>query len=148
MRYRFDFDKEKCSACGACVLACIDQNEIDIKNGQIPFRNVFENEEVKDGHVEYTYASTGCVHCEDAPCVEVCPVGCIVKDEETGLIVCDTSICIGCHRCAMACPYGVPSFGTDGKMYKCDGCIERVKHGMEPACSRVCPTGALEFKKR
>jgi Fe-S-cluster-containing dehydrogenase component len=54
----------------------------------------------------------------------------------------------------MACPYGIPSFGEDGKMKKCDACIERQKAGMLPACIKVCPTGALtllteeEFVKR
>lgn len=54
----------------------------------------------------------------------------------------------------MACPYGVPGFGPDGKMRKCDACIERQRAGMLPACVKVCPTGALvlltedEFKAR
>ena len=56
------------------------------------------------------------------------------------------SACIGCHSCAMACPYGAPSFGTDGKMIKCDGCIERWRHGLEPACVRTCPTGAIALR--
>ena len=43
----------------------------------------------------------------------------------------------------MACPFGVPSFNREGKMEKCDGCSVRLAHGMEPACVRVCPTGAL-----
>ena len=43
----------------------------------------------------------------------------------------------------MACPYGVPTFGPDGKMRKCDACMERQKAGLVPACVKVCPTGAL-----
>ena len=43
----------------------------------------------------------------------------------------------------MACPYGVPTFGDDGKMRKCDACIERQKAGLLPSCVKVCPTGAL-----
>ena len=76
------------------------------------------------------------------------------KDAETGFTLYNTSNCIGCHSCAMACPYGIPSFGEDGKMKKCDACIERQKAGMLPACVKVCPTGALtllteeEFVKR
>ena len=45
----------------------------------------------------------------------------------------------------MACPYGVPSFGADGKMVKCDGCYVRIHRGLVPACVKVCPTGALRL---
>ena len=59
------------------------------------------------------------------------------------VMVIDQRRCIGCHSCAMACPYGIPSFGPDGKMVKCDACYERQKAGLVPACVKVCPTGAL-----
>jgi Fe-S-cluster-containing dehydrogenase component len=52
--------------------------------------------------------------------------------------------CIGCHSCSIACPFGVPRFGADGTMQKCDLCSERLKAGLEPACVRVCPTRALQ----
>lgn len=58
----------------------------------------------------------------------------------------DQDKCIGCHSCAMACPYGAPtflSFDERDKMVKCDGCIERLRNGLEPACVRACPVGAL-----
>ena len=84
------------------------------------------------------------MHCSDAPCVISCPVGCLSKDGDTGFTLYDNTNCIGCHSCAMACPFGVPSFNRMGKMQKCDGCIERQLHGMELACTRVCPTGALK----
>lgn len=54
--------------------------------------------------------------------------------------------CIGCHSCAMACPFAQPCFnGASGKMTKCDGCVDRVKHGLKPACVKVCPFGALQL---
>jgi len=145
MKIVFNLDVSKCSACGACAVACMDQNDIDTKNGQAPFRIVFDYEESMNGQIQYTYASMACMHCSDAPCIKGCPSGCISKDEDTGLTVYDNANCIGCRSCALACPYGAPSFGADGKMLKCDGCVERVKRGMEPACTRVCPVGALTF---
>ena len=85
------------------------------------------------------------MHCEDAPCIKGCPTGCLRKDGETRFTVYDASVCIGCHSCAMACPFGAPRFGRDGRLKKCDGCAERVKHGMQPACVRVCPFDALKL---
>lgn len=140
----FDLDPQKCTACCACVLACMDQNDIDSAHGQHPLRNALELEgKNKDGTPVFSYLSVGCMHCEDAPCVMSCPVGCLWKDTETGLTLYNNAACIGCHSCAMACPFGAPSFGADGRMIKCDGCIDRLRAGMIPACVRVCPTGAL-----
>ena len=143
MKRYIDLDLEKCSACGACAVACMDQNDIDIQT-EIPFRHVFMAGKNGIHGKEPIYASLACMHCSDAPCVISCPVGCLSKDGDTGFTLYDNTNCIGCHSCAMACPFGVPSFNRMGKMQKCDGCIERQLHGMEPACTRVCPTGALK----
>ena len=139
MKLYLDLDMEKCSACGACAVACMDQNDID-PTKQTPFRNVYCLE-----HQGMQYASLSCMHCKDAPCVLACPSGCLRKDPVSGFTVYDNENCIGCHSCAMACPFGVPSFNAQGKMEKCDGCSVRIAHGMEPACVRVCPTGALKL---
>jgi len=137
----FDLDPDRCCACGACVIACLDQNDIDPDGGEQPRR-------LSSG-VEYgekqAYLSVSCFHCDDAPCIMACPVGCLSKDEETGFTVYDNSGCIGCHSCAMACPFGAPAFGADGKMYKCDGCNTRVRCGLEPACLSNCATGAIRL---
>ena len=150
----FDFDPSKCTACLACVMACMDQNDIDAAHHQHPFRNAAELESEDGGSQKFSFLSVACMHCEDAPCVMGCPSSCLYKDPESGLTLYDNTNCIGCHSCAMACPYGVPGFGPDGKMRKCDACIERQRAGMLPACVKVCPTGALvlltedEFKAR
>lgn len=133
------FDPEKCSACGACSMACMDQNDTDIPAGEKPYRHIFTTAE--DGALKYY--SVSCMHCEDAPCIIACPCACLSKDE-SGFTVYDTTNCIGCHSCALACPFGVPSFGKDGKMQKCDACFTRQIYGYSPACVKVCPTGALK----
>ena len=138
MKMIFDLDMDRCCACGACAVACMDQNDIEITE-EPPLRKVFAMEGT-NGHA---YISMACMHCEDAPCIVACPVGCLSKDER-GLTVYDSTSCIGCHSCAMACPFGAPTYNRFGKMQKCDGCAERLSHGLEPACVRTCSLGALK----
>ena len=138
MKMIFDLDMDRCCACGACAVACMDQNDIEITE-EPPLLKVFAMEGT-NGHA---YISMACMHCEDAPCIVACPVGCLSKDER-GLTVYDSTSCIGCHSCAMACPFGAPTYNRFGKMQKCDGCAERLSHGLEPACVRTCSLGALK----
>ena len=142
MKYLIDLDASLCCACGACAVACMDQNDIDLKAGESPFRITFD---LESDNRKLAYISMACMHCEDAPCVNACPVGCLRKDESSGFTLYDTTNCIGCHSCALACPFGAPSFAAGGKMQKCDGCFTRIQCGMEPACVRHCPTGALRL---
>lgn len=145
MAYYFELDLTKCSACGACAVSCMDQNDIDVEAGERPFRQVFRSEvsDPETGKKRLNFYSVSCMHCPDAPCILACPSNCLYKDPETGFTLYDNTNCIGCHSCAMACPFGAPAYRVDGKMQKCDGCIERIKAGLIPACVRNCPTGAL-----
>lgn len=139
-----DFDPVACCGCGACAVACMDQNDYDPRTGNAPFRTIFETQEL-DGRPVFSHYSVACMHCSPAPCVTACPAGCLKKDPQTDLTIFDNTHCIGCHSCAMACPFGAPSFNGEGRMEKCNGCYLRLRHGMEPACVRVCPTGALRM---
>lgn len=144
MKYYVLFDPSKCCSCGACMMGCMDQNDVDVEAGEKAFRWVKEYEDPRGEEGNCTYLSISCRHCVDAPCVVGCPVGCLRKDPETGMTVYDQSKCIGCHSCAMACPFGIPAFSkSTGKMVKCDGCYVRIEHGMKPACVRACAFGAL-----
>lgn len=143
MSYRFVFDPSRCSACGACAVACMDQNDRDT-----PFRRCETRETGRGGDVKMQYLSIGCLHCENAPCIEACPMGCITRDAETGFVLCDNAACVGCRRCEAVCPVAAPVFDPDGKMRKCDGCITRVKAALPPACVRACPFGALGLEER
>ena len=90
--------------------------------------------------------SMGCNHCDDPACAKVCPVGAYVKEEEFGLVIQDHEACIGCQSCVQACPYGAPSYNEEeGKTQKCDGCIQWLKNGLEPACAGSCTTRALKW---
>lgn len=147
MRIVFDFDPVKCSACGACAIACMDQNDIDLSAGMQPFRKVY----LKESATDRLYLSISCMHCPDAPCAAACRLGCIRHDEATGLTLADTTKCVGCRMCAKACPYDAITFRPTGearpkaKMEKCHGCLERIQAGLDPACVQSCPTGALKW---
>ena len=138
-----DLDLDRCISCGACAVACMDQNDIEPLDGDIPFRSVCTLEEHKEEKVRYTNLSIACMHCADAPCVTGCPTASLYKDPDSGLTLYDGTNCIGCHSCAMACPFGVPAFSEENKLTKCDGCVQRVRAGFKPACVRVCPFNAL-----
>ncbi len=137
-------DKEKCSGCLACVVACLDQHydesEADAVSPRIYEKRVSE----RTGLVNYITRS--CMHCEDAPCVKACPLGVLEKDENGFVIVAHQRRCIECKRCQVACPHDVPQFNKEGKIVKCDGCAVRVAHGLQPACVRACNTGALSLE--
>ena len=142
MSVKFRFAEEKCMACGACAIACMDQCDVNIETGERPLRRVTQTE--TDG--VRRFFSVSCLHCADAPCAAACPKGCLWHDAELGLTLYDNENCIGCRACARACPVDAPTFVTaDGKikMKKCDGCAERVRVGLTPACVRACPVGAL-----
>lgn len=145
MKYVFVFDADRCCACSACMIGCMDQNDIDPSAGESCFRKTYDNEVgLADGSIYCAYLSAACMHCDDAPCITACPVGCLSKDPDTGFTIYDNTNCIGCKSCALACPFGAPRYRpVDGKMVKCDGCNTRVKYGLQPACVRACSFGAL-----
>lgn len=139
----FDLDLNRCVGCFACVVTCMDQNDIDV-SVEKPYRQITPIDSCFSATTKRAYLSIACMHCEDAPCIIACPTGALRKDEK-GMTVTQESLCIGCHSCAMACPYGAPKFSIGNKIRKCDGCAIRVENGLEPACVRACPTRALKF---
>jgi anaerobic dimethyl sulfoxide reductase subunit B len=143
MSHALYLDLNRCTGCMACAVACMDQNDLDASREGAAWRQVFTVEAGSYPEAKLRYISLACMHCEDAPCLMACPGGAISRDAVTRAVVVDGSLCIGCHSCSMACPFGVPRFGTDGTMRKCDLCTVRIENGLEPACVRVCPTKAL-----
>jgi carbon-monoxide dehydrogenase iron sulfur subunit len=96
-----------------------------------------------------------CRHCDDAPCVTVCPSGALSRESEAEPALVDQRKCIGCAYCVQACPFGVVVLaqcsGADvpeeGRVViKCDLCAKRLAEGLQPACVSSCPVGALMFE--
>ena len=93
-----------------------------------------------------------CRHCEDAPCMKVCPSGALSREGEDSPVLVDQDKCIGCAFCVEACPFGVIRLarraGSNADecptaVVKCDLCAERQTQGLQPACVTACPVGAL-----
>ena len=139
-------DVDRCSGCGACVVACMDQNDIFPEKGQPAFRRIYQVEDGQYPNASIRYVSIACLHCEDSPCIIACPTGAIKKDKKTKAVIVNRNLCIGCHSCALACPFGVPRYDSEDKMQKCNLCAERVEFGLQPACVKVCPVQALRFE--
>ena len=104
------------------------------------------------GEARVVHFPKSCLHCEDAPCVTVCPTGASYKRQEDGIVLVDEDKCIGCGLCAWSCAYGAREMdAAAGVMKKCTLCIDRIYNeeleevDRQPACVRTCPAGARHF---
>ena len=139
-RYGMLINTKKCVGCYACRVACQMVNGLESDEAFIKF------DEMEQGVYPNVYAEVvpvQCMHCEDAPCVHVCPTGASYIGEG-GVVRVDESKCIGCQYCLYACPYGVRTFSeADGVARKCTLCQHLTANGSaEPACVHNCPGGA------
>jgi len=148
VRAGFLVDLSKCVGCGACTLACQEINGLPVqasppKLSDTTFTMISTQNQV---HIKRQ-----CMHCLEPACVSVCPVGALQKTE-LGPVIYEEGRCIGCRYCMLACPFGIPKYEWENplpKVQKCTMCFhKRVSKGLEPACTSVCPSGALKFGDR
>jgi len=161
-RWGLLIDAGKCAAdCSACITACSDENgwkdtghpETDAQwIRKVTLRNKQTGREVS--------APMMCQHCEEPPCVDVCPTGASFKRKD-GIVLVDKHTCIGCRYCMMACPFKARSFVHEpvnnqkahaprgqGTVESCTLCVHRVDKGGAPACVEACAAtghGAITF---
>lgn len=159
------YDMSLCTACRGCQVSCKQWN--DKPAVQTTNRGSYENpkelssntwlkmrfiELERDNRLDWRFLRRSCMHCTDAGCMEVCPVGAIFRTEE-GFVNIDNEWCIGCGNCTQACPFHVPHLDHDGGVAsKCSACSasghNRLSQGLTPACVKSCPTGALSYDDR
>jgi formate dehydrogenase iron-sulfur subunit len=95
--------------------------------------------------MRWLMSSDVCKHCTNAACLDVCPTGSLFRTE-FGTVVVQEDICNGCGYCVPACPYGViDRRESDGRVFKCTLCYDRLRDGLEPACAKACPTESIQF---
>jgi formate dehydrogenase iron-sulfur subunit len=103
----------------------------------------YENEQ---GNLEWLIRKDGCMHCEDPGCLKACPAPGAIVQYANGIVDFISENCIGCGYCVKGCPFNIPRISpVDHKSYKCTLCSDRVAVGLEPACVKACPTGAIMF---
>lgn len=170
MRLGMLIDTARCIGCDTCAVACKTENNLpdgvwwnrvwtvggaerDTPGGTFP--NNF-----------LSFLTVACQHCDNPPCVPVCPTGATYKREEDGVVLVDYDKCIGCGACVEACPYdGVRKRNDEDLKYatgfqvghinvqqaepatvsKCTFCTQRLDEGRLPACVEVCPVRARFF---
>ena len=186
-RWAMVIDQNRCIGCWTCAVACKEINNLPLgfwwnriltaPPSETAAAPASENIDVPAGkfpELTLAYQPTACQHCQDAPCVKVCPVGATYRRDD-GVILIDYERCIGCRYCIAACPYGVRVFNWGDKKYaedfvvgvtedyrsegrlvstperprgvveKCMLCVERIDVGELPFCVEACPVGARIF---
>lgn len=139
-RLGFVIDQRSCIGCNACTVACKTEHGVEL--------GVFRTwvKYIEEGSFPDTrrfFSVLRCNHCDDAPCVEVCPVTALYRRED-GIVDFDPECCIGCKACLNACPYDALYIDPNShSAAKCNFCAHRVDAGLKPSCEIVCPTQAI-----
>ena len=160
----FYTDTTVCIGCKACEVACKEWNQLPSTNGgqNTLSGDSYDNTRRLDGlhwrHVKFVEQFTEdrgegrwllmsdvCKHCVQAACLEVCPTNAIIRTEFDTVVI-QSDACNGCRDCITACPFGVIDINpVSGTAQKCTLCYDRLQTGMEPACSKACPTDSIQF---
>ena len=155
-------DTTKCVGCRACEAACAEANHLP-GPAQAGDDSVFKTPRTMDTRTytvvnaaatapgaEARFIKRQCMHCMEPACASACLVRALDKTP-TGPVIYHKDRCLGCRYCLVACPFEVPKYEYDSALpfvQKCTFCASRQANGEDPACTSVCPTGALLFGTR
>jgi Fe-S-cluster-containing dehydrogenase component len=158
--YAMVIDLNTCVGCNACMAACAMENQTPVWKNK--WRTYVPEKEIGTSEmVRRRFFPRLCNHCDNPPCLTVCPTGATYKRAD-GIVMIDPDRCMGCRACAMACPYdaryevtyddireGKEFYGelqrTSPSMDKCSFCAHRVDKGLKPACVETCVGSARQF---
>ena len=153
-------DTTLCTACRGCQVACKQWHNLPAE--KTVNRGTYQNpadlsfdtyklvrfEEVEvGGKLKWLFFPDQCRHCLEPPCQETADdPGAIFTDSATGAVVYTARTKnLDAGAVTDSCPYNIPRAAADGTLAKCDMCLDRVENGLEPACVKTCPTGAMNF---
>jgi len=152
VRWGMLVDATRCvSGCDACVKACATEHGLEMTDRpEIDAQWIRKVDLIDENSGKEISLPVMCQHCEDAPCVAVCPTGASFRRED-GIVLVNKHTCIGCRYCMMACPYKARSFihinlvgqrthspRGKGTVESCTFCVHRVDRDREPACVEAC----------
>ncbi len=146
-QYAILTDDKSCWGCKTCEVACKQENQsVD------GVRLIYVSEqgpELNNDKPDFLFHVNMCRHCDDPPCVEICPEEAIAKREDS-IVVMDYEKCSGCRSCIEVCPYDAIAFDNDKDIaQKCNLCHHRVDKGLIPACAdNVCLAHCIYFGNR
>jgi formate dehydrogenase iron-sulfur subunit len=173
----FYTDTSVCIGCKACQVACHQWNDLPADLAEQPTENnpgraraltgdsydntgsltannwrhvkFIEQFNAERTETAWLMMSDVCKHCVNAPCLEVCPTGAIIRTEFDTVYI-QEPVCNGCRDCVAACPFGVIHMSGvanvgKGTAKKCTLCYDRLQHNMVPACAQACPTESIQF---
>jgi len=154
-------DLAKCKNARSCVEACQKAHQLDFNEEFIKIQLIKNNDE----SCNYWFPKP-CFHCDEPPCVTVCPTGATFKRDDNIVLV-DAERCIGCKFCVTSCPYSARIFNwghkdkfdnkeipyspetsvpaSEGTIMKCDFCPDMLRQGKLPHCAKACPMGVIYF---
>lgn len=163
MSMSFLVDTTLCTACRGCQVACKQWH--DLPPEETTNRGSYQNpadlsfdtyklvrmkEEIIDGQVRWLFFPDQCRHCIEPPCKDTAgDESAIFTNAATGAVIYTANTKgFDVAEITESCPYNIPRASADGTLAKCDMCLDRVQNGLQPACVKTCPTGAMSFGKR
>ena len=165
----FLIDTTRCTACRGCQVACKQWNKLPATKTynwgsyQNPadlsfstFKVVRFREVIAGGKLKWYFFPDQCRHCLEPPCKDTAEGyvdGAVVQDEATGAVVYTGRTRLlsssAFEEVRQSCPYNIPrQDSATGLVAKCTMCFDRISNGLEPACVKACPTGAMNFGNR
>ncbi|MFQ5667787.1 MAG: 4Fe-4S dicluster domain-containing protein [Candidatus Binatia bacterium] len=133
-------DLQRCVGCHACSVACKTEHQVPLGGFRTRVRYL-----QRPDRPTLAFLPLLCMHCQDAPCMDACPTGAVIRLQD-GRVIIDQEKCCGNKACIAACPYGAIYIDPQTHLAdKCDLCTNRTSLGMDPACVTACPVDALRF---
>ena len=148
-QYSLVFDLRRCIGCHNCTIACKVENNLEVGSWIKVLTSSGTLVDMPTGkypQLSLYWQPITCMHCQNPPCLEACPVEGTIYIRPDGIVLIEKEKCTGCELCISACPYGVIQFNPQANVAeKCSLCSHRIDQGLPPFCVKECIWGAIHF---